>query len=418
MAKPSGKEKKQEYLREKVVCKLDGKTEKLRNLPSINNDELIQELEIHQIELEMQNEELRRAQLELEQSRSRYFSLFELAPVGYFTLDKNGVILDANLTSAVLLGTEGMNLIRKKFFHFITPDSQDAFYLHCQKLSRTSMKQTCELKLKKKDGGEFYAELVITLDRDTQENREKFRITLNDIDERKRAQQKLIEYQARLKSLALQLTTVEEREKRRLAILLHDNVGQLLVFSKMKLEMLIKKACSDYSEKTLKEISDMLGRIIKNTESLTFDISSPVLNELGLGAAVAQWLHENIENKHDIRVGFHCEGQTVSLDKDISALLFRNIKELIINVVKHACARKVNVAICKSEELIKVTVEDDGIGFTSDESKTILTDGKFGHFSIREELEQLGGDFEINSAPGHGCRIKMCVPLNVVKNTG
>ena len=117
--------------------------------------ELIHELRVHQIELEIQNEELRNAQLELADSRNKYCELYDFAPVGYFTLNKEGLIVGANLTGASFLGEERGNLLKSKFSHFIAPGSQDDFYLHHKKVVESGTRQSCEVKLRRKDGTEF-----------------------------------------------------------------------------------------------------------------------------------------------------------------------------------------------------------------------------------------------------------------------
>ena len=112
--------------------------------------ELIHELRVHQIELEIQNEELRNAQLELADSRNKYCELYDFAPVGYFTLNKEVLIVGVNLTGASFLGEERGNLLKSKFSHFIAPGSQDDFYLHHKKVVESRTRQSCEVKLRKK----------------------------------------------------------------------------------------------------------------------------------------------------------------------------------------------------------------------------------------------------------------------------
>jgi len=412
MAKDIAKEQKFQELRNRAEKKVKRQIVKLRGRPSMDSAQLMHELQVHQIELEMQNEDLRSTHLELEESRSKYFSLFDLAPVGYFTLDEKGLIQEVNLTGAELLGVDRRSLIKRKFSHFITRDSQDVFYLHYKEALRTKKKQTCELRLRRKDGSEFYVELLSISCQDPEGSFCDLRIAVTDMTEREKAKQKMLEYQSQLKSLASQLTMVEERERRRLAELLHDQVGQPLVISKLKLDVLCENIGSDEARKVLQEDSALLGQVIKNIRSLTFDLSSPILYELGIEAAVEEWLREQVQVKHGICTCFEDNGRTRFLDEDIRALLFRNVKELLINVIKHAHARNVKVSICKSDSQVEVTVEDDGVGFDPVETMSMVArKGKFGHLSVRERLEKLGGHFVIDSAPSHGCRAIMTVPV-------
>ncbi|MCP4614693.1 MAG: sensor histidine kinase [Planctomycetes bacterium] len=223
---------------------------------------------------------------------------------------------------------------------------------------------------------------------------------------------RLSEDRVQLKSLASQLSLVEERERRHLAIELHDQIGQSLVFSKLKLDQLCKSAPSDDFSKALEDVCDCLEQIIRETRTLMFDLSSPILYEFGLEAAVAEWLREEIQKRHGIEIEFEDDEQPKPLDDDILALLFRNVRELLVNVVKHAQAHKVKVSIHRNDGDIHISVEDDGIGFDPVEVTSIATKrDEFGLFSIRERLEQLGGLIEIVSEPGRGCRISMTAPL-------
>jgi len=120
----------------------------------------LHELRVHQIELEMQNEELRTAQAQIEGERERYFDLYDLAPVGYCTLSEQGLILEVNLTAATLLGTVRGDLIKQPISCFIFKEDQDIYYLHRKQLFETGIPQECELRLVKPDGTHFWALLV------------------------------------------------------------------------------------------------------------------------------------------------------------------------------------------------------------------------------------------------------------------
>ena len=238
-----------------------------------------------------------------------------------------------------------------------------------------------------------------------------------DITERKKAEQKLLDNQTKLKSLASQLTLTEESERRRIATELHDHIGQSLVFSKIKLDELHQSATSSELTKALDEICNNIGQIIRDTRSLTFDLSSPILNELGLEAAVAEWLDVQVWEKHGIETEFIDDGQQKPLDDDIRAFLFRNVRELLVNVIKHAQAHKVKVSVRRVDEHIQIDVEDDGKGFDAVKAmSTAIEDTKFGLFSIRQRLEQLGGQFEIDTEERRGSKVTMTAPLKRIKS--
>jgi len=173
----------------------------LSDMPLEDINELIHELEVHQIELEMQNEELRQAQQDLEAARDKYTDLYDFAPVGYFSIGDEDLILDANLTGASMLGVERGKLTGGRFSQFITRDDQDVFYFHRQKLFETKTKQVCELKITKKDGTEFYAQLESCPVKDEKGNCSSLRSSLSDITERKQADLALIAAKQEVESI-------------------------------------------------------------------------------------------------------------------------------------------------------------------------------------------------------------------------
>jgi signal transduction histidine kinase len=228
---------------------------------------------------------------------------------------------------------------------------------------------------------------------------------------RKRAEQKLLEYQGQLRSMASELSLAEERERRRIATELHDQVSQSLVISKMKLEQLRESEESDHIAGVLDDVSGVLGRTITSSRLLTFDIGSPILYELGFEAAVAELITEQLE-KHNIEATLEDDGKLKPLDDDIRGLLYRMVRELLINIVKHAQARKVKVLLSRVDTQMSICIKDNGIGFDPGcITFAGLKTGGYGLFSIRERLEQLGGSIEIKSLPGRGCTIIVKVPL-------
>ena len=170
---------------------------------STDMDELVHNLRVHQVELEIQNEELRLTQEKLEDSQHKYFDLYNFAPLGYFTLDKNGLILDVNLAGATLLGVEKVNLQKRTFIRYITPNCRNKFHQHLEEVLETGNKQTIEIKLLRLADCPFYALLdIVTV---PNRNVPKFRIAATDITKFKNAEIKLKEYQE----------TLEEKVKNR-----------------------------------------------------------------------------------------------------------------------------------------------------------------------------------------------------------
>ncbi len=243
---------------------------------------------------------------------------------------------------------------------------------------------------------------------------------LRAIDEqtkRRQAEQTLLEYQKHLKHLASKLTLAEEMEHRRIAGEIHDEISQTLAMAKIKLDTLRNSPPSEASATVIEEISSSVEKVIQETRTLTFELSNPILYELGFEAAVAEWLNENVQEKHGIATEFHDDELPKPLEDDLKVMLFRNVRELLTNCIKHASAGKVSVGLRRIDESIEVIVEDNGVGFDPAEVRaTAGKKAKFGLFSVRENLEQLGGRFEIQSKPGTGCKAIMTAPLKDQSN--
>jgi len=167
------------------------KPKKLAPMSADETEIVLHELRVHQIELEMQNVELRRTQVELDAMRARYFSLYDMAPVGYCTISKQGLLLEVNLTAANLLGVaRGRKTVQLIFSQFIEKEDQDIYYRHRKQLFETGNPQTCELRMVKKDGASFWAHLSATVVQDEDESTI-CRVVISDITDRKRADEQL-----------------------------------------------------------------------------------------------------------------------------------------------------------------------------------------------------------------------------------
>lgn len=233
----------------------------------------------------------------------------------------------------------------------------------------------------------------------------------DDVTERKLAEDKLLAYQQQLQSLTMELSLVEERQRRSIATDLHDHIGQTLSVSNMKLSALQECVSAGDLRAPLAEISRLLQQTIQYTRSLTFELSPPVLYELGLEAAL-EWCAENFQKKHGIACEYVSDGQPKPLGDDMRVILFRAVLELFANILKHASARHVKVSGWREGGLVKILVADDGVGFeTSELAGRAAETHAFGLFNIRERLGHLGGQLLLESVEGQGTRVTLSAPL-------
>jgi len=233
-----------------------------------------------------------------------------------------------------------------------------------------------------------------------------------EMSRRHAAEQQLGDVQDRLRSLTSQLCLAEERERRRIAVFLHDNIGQKLAIAAIKLGQL-REAAADQPPvvASLDDVRQLFKQIIQDTKSLTFKISSPILYELGLEAAL-EWLTEELQSQHGLITFFEDDDEPKPLADEVRVLLFQAVNELLVNVVKHAKAREVLVAIRRENGHIVISVHDDGIGFdvAAMRSRWGRKDFGFGLFSIRERLRAFGGAMAIQSGY-QGTTITLRAPL-------
>ena len=560
-------------LRSRAEEKLQGKQKGRRKEISTRGEQLeaqrlVHELQVHQIELEMQNDELRRALSEIEESRARYLNLYDFSPIGYFTFDRKGRIEAVNLTGASLLGMERQSLIKAPFPGFLHQDSLPVFSSHMEQVFTSGVKQTCELwlMLKNKNLLPVIMESILTepaevrplqahsamidISKRKQAEKQVFesqqrlyalmqavpvgvsfsddttcqRITGNlavleqfevsqednlspsapennasvrhvrffrdgrqlsaaelplqraitenkaippmelevklpsgrswlteasgapvhdaqgnviagitvtvDITERKQMEDALHQSHDNLENqvqertreleeaiekqrvLAAELLMTEVRERRRIAVDLHDNICQSLAVAKLRLHDLQARVTEIDLEKPLIEIKDIISDAIYHTRSLLKDISSSALHELGLSAALDS-LAKQINDKYGLAVILESPQSIGKIDEEVQVLLYQAVRELLLNIIKHAKVSAAAVSIQEIGSNIRVQVKDDGVGFDVSDLQTMFNQsGGFGLFNIRERLKLWDGYMEINSGQGMGTCITISVPRN------
>lgn len=233
-----------------------------------------------------------------------------------------------------------------------------------------------------------------------------------DIAKQKLTEHKLKEHQAQLSTLASEVTLAQEQERRRIALGLHDDIGQVLALAKLKTGELLESLSADRNLGLLENIRDLLDQATQATRSATFELSSPILHELGLEAAL-QRLAEEFEKRDGIRFHLNSDHQATALADRTRIIVYRVVRELFFNIVKHAKARQVTLSIRKAERCLQISVEDDGVGTDMTRiGQGFGPSGGFGLFSISEQMKGIGGRLEIESTPGVGTLVVVDVPLD------
>jgi PAS domain S-box-containing protein len=234
-----------------------------------------------------------------------------------------------------------------------------------------------------------------------------------DITERKESEAKLLAYQEQLRALTSELFLIEEKERRHIAAELHDQIGQNLALCKLKVAALEKEMTRSQVKSELSTVRRLLECSIQDARSLIFDLSPPVLYELGLQAAL-EWLTERIEEQYHVPVEFENRAGDEILESDRQVILFQVVRELLVNVGKHSRASQAKVILSLEKPFLKIQVNDDGVGFDATQIYDAKgRQGSYGFFSMRERLNYLGGGLEVKSKPGQGSQIVLTVPQGV-----
>jgi PAS domain S-box-containing protein len=444
VVKKSGPKNEQVFkeLRSRAEKSLRRKSVVSRAYPDEDVEKLIQELRVHQIELEMQNEELRNAQAELAESRDRYFDLYDLAPVGYLTLDEKGLILEVNLACADLLGSDRAALIRQRFSRFVSPGSQDAFYSHWKQSIRVDSKQVCELELKRKSGQAFYAQLQSVKVQENAGKAGRLRTAVVDVTVRKRAETALLEAHDHLERkieertaellganallkeeieervrmekalqqsekelhlLTSRLLTIQEDERRAIALDLHDTIAQNLVAIRIFMETKLKTmAGSPPPGVSLERIYSMVGECLAELRRILDHLRPSILDDLGLLIAIHRFCEEFQEVHHELRLEREITVKEKDIPEQYKIVVYRILQEALNNVSKHSQAKNLKVFLRKKTGGVELGIKDDGVGFDTNQIHSKKLGEGIGLSSIRERAYLSGGSVSIQTRKGKG----------------
>jgi PAS domain S-box-containing protein len=346
----------------------------------------------------------------LRDSEARFRTIFEGATMGIALLDQDGRVVEGNPALQRMLGCSLKELVNQVFTVFLLPDDAS----RCKALFRELLQGKRESyqvdkKYLRKDGRTAWGRLNVSLIRGARVDEHLAICMIEDISEQKQAEKEIRTYQQQLRSVASELSLTEERERRRLATDLHDHVGQILALAQIKLGAIRESASSTHLVEPMDEVRRLIEQTIQYTRSLTFELSPPILYDLGFEAAV-EWLAELIQEQHGVTVKVQADRSAKPMNDEIRVILFQTVRELLVNVVKHAGAKHIRVFIAREEAVLQVKIEDDGLGLGISANAANGPSG-FGFFSIGERLKYLGGHLEVVSEPGWGTRVTLQVPL-------
>lgn len=232
---------------------------------------------------------------------------------------------------------------------------------------------------------------------------------IKDMTHQHVAERQIRQYQTQLQRMAFDAAVTEERERRRIAADLHDGIGQVLALAQIKLTAL-RDAAPEATRASMDEVIELLAKSVLDTRTLTFELSPPMLYDLGIKEALS-WLAEDVEKRQGIRIELSDDDAPKALDESTAALVYRAVRELIMNVFKHSKTSSAKVSLRRDENDLEIDVSDAGVGFAASEAPSQSPAGGFGLFNVREQINRLGGTLTVVSAPGQGTHVSLRVPM-------
>jgi PAS domain S-box-containing protein len=363
----------------------------------------LHELRVHQVELEVQNEELRRAQLELDAAHRRYLDLYDLAPIGYCTLDRSGRLRQVNLRGAELLGAPREALVGRSFDGLLAPEDRARSRRLRERLFGGGEPDGCEVRRAPGAGPEVWLALSGSLALDG-DGAPEVRAVLADVTERKRTGAALEETTQQLHRLSQRVLAAQESERRRIAGELHDELGQLL--TALRSNLASTRSRPERASENLQLVDDA----IRQVRRLARTLRPALLDELGLEPAL-QWLAEQTTER-GLRVEVRSHSPDLRLPPEVEAVCFRVVQEALTNIVRHAEATRVRIDMHVDGDTLVLGVKDDGRGFDPAAARQrALAGGSLGLLSMEERAVLVGGRLDVRSAPGAGTRVLLQVPV-------
>jgi PAS domain S-box-containing protein len=310
-----------------------------------------------------------------------------------------------------LMGYEQEELVGKQVFNIVHPEDVQAL--------KDAMKQgvlgkkdvaAYTFRVRHKEGHFVWLEFL-TVPVFKGEEISYYVTSTRDITQWVLAKQKIQEYQKSLQKLTTEITLVEEKQKKEIATNIHDQLSQCLIISKMKINELKKNPQLKIVNDDLKFIETHISEALENSRKITYELSPPVLYQLGIIDAL-NWLLDEVEATHKVKCRLHSNVSKMKLDDVKSILLYRSIQEVINNAIKYASASLITLDVKKNEGRLDIIVTDNGVGFNSAVLNNQNHSGSgFGLFTVRERIRNIQGKFIITSEINTGTTVSFFIPM-------
>lgn len=346
----------------------------------------------------------------LEESEGKYRALLENTLDVPCSMDGAGVLRYIG-PQAKAYGFEPDSLEGRHFRDFVFPEDRERMAEEFRQTLESGKAYPSEFRVQAPDGYIYWFEERSTMQRDASGAVCGFTGVLRDITESKKAELASTEHQKQLHRLAAKLATAKDDEQRRIAEGLHDDVAQLMTACSIKLS--IARKCTDLQKTSsiCKEVHELLRDANSKIRLLSFELASSTLYRLGLHDAISE-LCEGMRERYGVRFRLTGDWHGKLPDDACATVIFKAVRELLFNVVKHADTQEATVSMGRDAGMIKVVVEDNGKGFPEAiDTNEIKTGQGLGLFGIQERLRDLNGEIRIESTPGESTRVSLWAPL-------